>query len=303
MEIKPNNIYLGDAYKLIKEMPDKSVDLIYTDIPYLIGSGGGGNSELSTRIQKEHYKLGNKGSKRNLEKQLRELKEKMDNATTREEYEKWHCRHSNMLNKLNLDVANIVNGIDYKILDDFVRICKHIYIYIWCSKEQILPLLKYFVDDHGCYFNILCWCKTNCVPATNNSWLPNIEYCLVFKEKGSPRYNDGYDYKSKWFISSTNKEDKDNYDHPTIKPLQLVKNHLLHSTNENDIVFDPFVGSGTTCVAAKELGRQYIGFEINEKYYKVAIDRLNGINKKGQMSLLDTDFEQLDLFGGNDDTR
>lgn len=63
------------------------------------------------------------------------------------------------------------------------------------------------------------------------------------------------------------------------------------------LVFDPFVGSGTTCVASKELGLDYLGFEINEKYYKVAKDRLNGITQNGQMSLLDTDFEQLDLFG------
>ena len=58
------------------------------------------------------------------------------------------------------------------------------------------------------------------------------------------------------------------------------------------------MGSGTTAVAAKELGRSFIGFEINEEYYKIAIDRVNGIKQNGQMSLLDTDFEQLDLFKG-----
>lgn len=46
MEIKPNNIYLGDAYKLIKDIPDKSIDLIYTDIPYLIENHGYGKSQL-----------------------------------------------------------------------------------------------------------------------------------------------------------------------------------------------------------------------------------------------------------------
>lgn len=53
------------------------------------------------------------------------------------------------------------------------------------------------------------------------------------------------------------------------------------------IVLDPFVGSGTTCLAAKHLGLSYIGFEINDKYYQIAIDRLNGINKKGEMNLFD----------------
>lgn len=141
-------------------------------------------------------------------------------------------------------------------------------------------IMSYFIDKKKCNFNILVWCKTNCVPATNNSWLPNIEYCLVFKEKGSKRYNDGYELKSKWYISSTNKEDKDLYDHPTIKPLDLVKKHILHSTNENDVVLDCFLGSGTTAVACKETGRQYIGFEINKQFYEIAKDRLNGISQK-----------------------
>lgn len=50
--LKPNNIYLGDCYDLIKQIPDKSVDLIYTDIPYLIEDGGCSKSELSLRIRR-----------------------------------------------------------------------------------------------------------------------------------------------------------------------------------------------------------------------------------------------------------
>ena len=53
------------------------------------------------------------------------------------------------------------------------------------------------------------------------------------------------------------------------------------------LVFDPFVGSGTTCLAAKHLGLDYLGFEINEKYYKIACDRLQGINQKGEINLFD----------------
>lgn len=59
------------------------------------------------------------------------------------------------------------------------------------------------------------------------------------------------------------------------------------------------MGSGTTCVAAKELGRKYIGFEIDEKFYKIAKDRINGINTKGEMNIFTTDFdnlEQMNLF-------
>ena len=52
-------------------------------------------------------------------------------------------------------------------------------------------------------------------------------------------------------------------DHPAPFPLQLAKDHVLSWSNPGDLVLDPFTGSGTTCKAAKELGRNFLGFEIN----------------------------------------
>ena len=91
--------------------------------------------------------------------------------------------------------------------------------------------------------------------------------------------------KSKWYDSPINKRDKDKFNHPTIKPLDLVKRHILHTTQPNDIVADFFMGSGTTCVASKDADRQYIGFDIEEKWYNIAKDRLNNIDANGQISL------------------
>ena len=139
---------------------------------------------------------------------------------------------------------------------------------------------------------MLVWCKTNPTPATNGCWLPDLEYCLAFKEDGCQKYNDGYNIKQKWFKSAINKADKDNYLHPTIKPLELIERHLKHSGTKGMVVLDPFMGSGTTCLACKHLGLDYIGFEINEKYFKIAEDRLNGINQKGEMNLFDLDHEE-----------
>lgn len=245
-EFKPNNIYNVDCYEAIKKIPDKSVDLVYIDIPYLIEDGGCSSSPLAQRMRKIQYH----------------------------------------------ELEKIRHGIDYSILDELCRIMKYIYIYIWCSKEQILDLLNYF--NGKARYNILVWCKTNPSPMTNNVWLPDVEYCICFKSEKAPRYNDGYELKSKWFIQQINKKDKDLFEHPTIKPIELVKRHILHSTQENDVVLDCFLGSGTTAVACKETSRQYIGFEIDEKYYQVAQDRLNGITQKerkikeqGQMSIFD----------------
>ena len=105
------------------------------------------------------------------------------------------------------------------------------------------------------------------------------------KEKVKVKLNDGYDLKSKYYITSTNKADKDNYLHPTIKPLEIIKKQILHTTQENDIVLDCFCGSGTTCLAAQETNRQFIGIEVDPKYHKIAVNRLNGILANGQMSI------------------
>lgn len=142
-----------------------------------------------------------------------------------------------------------------------------------------------------CNYEILVWCKSNPIPVTNNVYLSDLEYCLMFREKGC-KLNDGYELKSKWYVSPINKSDKDLFNHPTIKPLELVKRHILHSTQENDIVLDCFCGSGTTCLACKETGRRYIGMEIDPEYHKIAVNRLNGIEASGQTTIF-TEFDNL----------
>ena len=138
---------------------------------------------------------------------------------------------------------------------------------------------------------MLVWCKTNSTPFCNNNYLPDLEYCLLFREQ-TCKLNDGYDLKSRWYISPTNKSDKDLYEHPTIKPLELVKRHILHSTQEGDVVLDCFMGSGTTGVACIETNRNFIGVEIDPHYFKIAEDRLKGISQK------DRRLEQYDKDNG-----
>jgi len=83
------------------------------------------------------------------------------------------------------------------------------------------------------------------------------------------------------------------YQHPAIFPKQLAADHILSWSNPDNIVLDPMTGSGTTCVAAKKLGRSYIGIDISEKYCEIARQRLEaadtGVPVKeqnaGQMAL------------------
>ncbi len=71
----------------------------------------------------------------------------------------------------------------------------------------------------------------------------------------------------------------ENTDHPTQKPEKLLAKIILASTNENDLVFDPFIGSGTTAVTAKKLNREFCGIEVDEVYASLAIKRLDSAGK------------------------
>ena len=66
----------------------------------------------------------------------------------------------------------------------------------------------------------------------------------------------------------------ENTEHPTQKPEKLLAKIILASSNKGDIVFDPFLGSGTTAVVAKKLGRKYVGVEVDEYYCCLAEKRL-----------------------------
>ncbi len=246
MEILENNIYLGDCYKLIKGVADKSIDLIIVDPPYDI-EGLHGGAIMNTR-KRGHF--------------------------------------ADQLKDNNLDV-----GVDLSILEDFTRVLKRINIYIFCNKSQIIPYLKYFVEDKNCSFEILVWIKENPIPFCGTHYLTDKEYCLYFWEQGAP-VKIPFERAKTYFLTRTNKEDKDLYEHPTIKPLEIIKTLIQNSSKQGDTVLDTFMGSGTTCVASKELGRKYIGFEINKTYFDIAKDRIEGITQKEKKN----DAVQLKLF-------
>lgn len=178
-----NNIYLGDSYELIKQIPDKSIDCVYVDIPYLLEKHGGGKgSDISKRYKAQD---------------------------------------------INLYKSNLCDGISDNIYQEFMRICKTPNIFIWCSRLQIREILDWFYQNTNTTMNLLVWNKTNPIPS-NSNWLSDVEYCLVFQEKA--QFNDNYKFKSKWYTSAINQSYKKKYLHPTIKPVELVKRHLMNAT-------------------------------------------------------------------------
>jgi DNA modification methylase len=113
-----NTIQLGDCYELIKNIPDKSIDLVYTDVPYLYVQGGGETSDLGKRTAKKRITL--MGSN---DKYIESLVN--DNNKRSEALRIARNKANN-----SKDIVNLEAGFDFKILDELCRVMKHIYIYM-----------------------------------------------------------------------------------------------------------------------------------------------------------------------------
>lgn len=192
-------------------------------------------------------------------------------------------KNTTTFNNYANELLNLKDGFDLRVLDLLIQKMKKINIYIYCSKRQIQELLEYF-SAKGCNYEVLTWHKQNPSPLINNIYLPDTEYVIFARERGVRLYGN-YHTKHKYYISGTNKADKRRYKHPTIKPISFIENHIENSSRKGNIVLDCFAGSGTTLVAAINKGRNFIGFEINEEYYKIAKDRIEeAIKKRGEVT-------------------
>ena len=230
----------GDCLAIMKDIPDKSIDLIVTDPPYDVSVTGGGGT--INKVKK-------------LNKSLEDLVE-----------------------------ANITNGYDIEILgEEFMRVMKEPNIYLWCNKIQIPEYFKFYVDKHKCKFDIICWHKTNALPTYSNKYLSDTEYLLYFRKGKGKCFPKSYEDAKTYYIAPINHKDKEKYKHPTIKPLDITGKLIRNSSNENDVVLDPFMGSGTTGVACKESNRNFIGIEIDEKYFEIAKKRIEGTKRESQL--------------------
>ena len=169
------------------------------------------------------------------------------------------------------------NGYEDSVLDEMCRVMKKINIYLWCSQKQIIRLLDYFVSKRKCNWNILSWHKTNPVPACGNKYLTDTEFILYFREKGVPIFG-SYETKKTWYASPIALKERKFYYHPTVNPTNILKNLIINSSEEGGIVFDPFMGTGSTGVACIETNRRFMGSEIDKQYFETAMQRIEESN-------------------------
>lgn len=219
----------------MKRIQDGSVDCIICDPPYLL-SGNTGGGFWSKSEEGNHYNA--RGTRKGMEK-----------------------------------LGGIKDGFDMAVLDEMCRVMRKVNIYVFCSQRQIQGLLGYFVTQRGCNWNLLCWHKTNPIPACGNKYLNDTEYILFFREKGVRIYG-SYDTKRTYYVTLRNQGDNMLYGHPTVKPCSIIRNLIINSSMEGDVILDPFIGSGTTAIACIRENRRFIGFEIDGEYYRTACGRI-----------------------------
>lgn len=228
-----------DCLEGMKQIPDKSIDLIVTDPPYILENQGGG-------FWGNDKKYNSRGTRQGM-----------------------------------AHLQDIKDGISTDMLDEMCRVMKKINIYLFCSQKQLPIFIDYFVRQKGCNWNLLTWHKTNPIPACGNKYLNDTEYILFFREKGVPLFGT-FETKRTFFAQLRNMEE-DKWHHPTIKPLNIVETLVINSSTSGGVILDPFMGSGTTAIACIKGQRHYIGFELNEEYYKNALKRIEAETIQGTL--------------------
>jgi len=176
-----------------------------------------------------------------------------------------------------LNTKGIKNDADlslfFKMLPECHRVLKDDSFFITFFSTKFLP--KLFDNNPFTYFwQFILYCPEGSV----RSPIGFTKYmsCFVLK-KGNPKL---IKWKTDIFRDTPGRmvePDEGFIDHPTPKPKHFIKEIMQMTTNENDLILDPLIGSGSTAVACKQLNRRFIGFEIKKDYCAIANKRLGNI--------------------------
>ena len=145
-------------------------------------------------------------------------------------------------------------------------------LYIWCGHRSFGDLV-YSLEESGFATRFLVWRKTTPAPAPPGNWTSAAELCVYAYRHVSPSFGRGY-CENVLEAQTMRPGQPDKTGHPTQKPRGVIDPLVQKGCPEGGLVLDPFMGSGTTLRAAKDLGRRAIGIEIEERYCEIAAKRL-----------------------------
>ena len=241
-------IYHGDAIEVLKQIPDESIDLIFVDPPYNIGKDFAGRK---------------------------------DKWETDEAYLKW-CYEW-----IDLCISKLKpNGSIYLMTS--TQFMPYFDLYVR-DKLTILSRIVWTYDSsgaqakkfYGSMYEPILFCVKN-----KNNYTFNSKDIMVEAKSGSQRklidyrknppqpYNTEKVPGNVWNFVRVRYRMDEYENHPTQKPISLLERIIKASSNEGDVVLDPFSGTFTTCYVAKQLNRNFIGIEIQEDYLKIGLRRL-----------------------------
>lgn len=259
-EFSNNNgrIIHGDALEVLQQIPDESIDLIFVDPPYNIGKNFAG--------RKDKWK-------------------------TDKDYLDWCYQW------IDLCIQKVKpNGTLYLMTS--TQFMPYFDLYVR-DKVTILSRIVWSYDSSGVqaknYFGSMYEPILYCVKNKNN-YTFNSDDILVEAKTGAKRKLIDYrkdppqQYKTEkvpgnvWYFARVRYRMEEYENHPTQKPISLLERIIKASSNEGDVVLDPFCGTFTTCFVAQQLKRRFIGIEIQEEYFKIGLRRLGiALEYKGEV--------------------
>lgn len=168
----------------------------------------------------------------------------------------------------------ILNDNNQELISDYIKECHRILkddsaMYIFCSSHKVdffkIELEKYFDIK-----NMIIWVKNNHTAGDLESAFGRKYEIVFLVNKGQRKFN-GERLTDVWEFPRVV---GDSQLHQNQKPIDLIKRCILKHSDEGDLVFDGFMGSGTTAAAALDTNRHYIGFELDKGYYDIADKRI-----------------------------
>jgi len=177
-------------------------------------------------------------------------------------------------NKQHLKKINETFGMSYeprKYLNECKRVLGKFNGYFFTNKTLLKDYIS-FAEENGYKWDILIWSKPNPVPINNGHYLIDKEFVIFIKESGAV-FNSKLGYQN-YFTVRSFPIGGNEFGHPTQKPIEFIKQMIEVSSNKGDLIFDGYCGSGTSLVAAKQLERDYLGCDNDEKWAKFSEERL-----------------------------
>ena len=237
--ILESQLKLGECTKVMKQIPDGSVDCIITDPPYNLGLFMHNRNTNLGKMRENQFAFAG-----------------WDNL----EYGKWR-----------------------RSMSRFLAQCRRVLkkrgtLIIFMAVIKVSDIIE-LAEKAGFYYKTTgVWHKTNPMPRNMNLQFVNSTECwLYFINDGtSGTFNNGGKVKHDFLESSVcPMSEKKHGKHPTQKPLSILRELIESVTNLDDMVLDPFMGSGTTGVICKRLNRDFVGIELDADYYRTAVERIN----------------------------